>query len=482
MPDQPIIVWFRRDLRLSDHAGLASAIETGRPLALVYAHDETAAGAWAPGDASRWWLHHSLAALGRSIEVRGGKLILCRGTAADVLSQLAEETGASLVHASRRHEPWARREETAVETRLASAGAELRLFRGTLLHDPERLLTQAGTPFKVYTPFWRALSASVKPGRPLASPERIPGLARSPKSESLESWDLLPRRPNWAKGWDDIWTPGQDGARKRLSSFVSDALADYARQRDRPDRAGTSRLSPHLAFGEISPRQCWAAAEFLASRSPQSDAGCETFRKELAWREFSAHLLHHWPSLPEKPFREEFAAFSWRSNAPDLKAWQRGLTGYPIVDAGLRELWATGWMHNRVRMIVASFLIKDLRLPWQTGEAWFWDTLVDADLANNAASWQWVAGSGADAAPYFRIFNPVTQGQTFDPEGAYVRRWVPEIAKLPDKVIHSPWTAPAEALAAGGVTLGTTYPAPIVDHAEARRAALAAFAEIGKRA
>jgi deoxyribodipyrimidine photo-lyase len=274
---------------------------------------------------------------------------------------------------------------------------------------------------------------------------------------------------------------GLDAGRGRgagASHGVSEGLARYATHRDRPDLAGTSRLSPHLAFGEISPRQCWYAVAAAAGRGKNADAGRDTFLKELGWREFSAHLLHHWPELPEAPFRAEFAKFAWRKDAALLRAWQRGMTGYPIVDAGMRELWATGWMHNRVRMIAASFLIKHLLQPWQDGEAWFWDTLVDADLANNAASWQWVAGSGADAAPYFRIFNPVVQGKTFDPDGAYVRRWVPELARLPTEAIHAPWQAAPGVLAAANVELGVTYPAPIVEHGAARQAAMAAFASL----
>jgi deoxyribodipyrimidine photo-lyase len=276
----------------------------------------------------------------------------------------------------------------------------------------------------------------------------------------------------------DRWTPGEAAARARLSEFLSDDFSGYAKLRDRPDLAGTSRLSPYLAFGEVSPRQCWYAAGLAAERSEGADVALDTFQRELAWREFSAHLLYHWPRLPHEPFRPEFRQFPWQADDTLLSRWLRGLTGYPIVDAGMRELWSTGWMHNRVRMIAASFLIKDLLQPWQAGEAWFWDTLVDADLANNAASWQWVAGSGADAAPYFRIFNPVKQGETFDPEGEYVRRWVPELAGLPRKAIHAPWQAASEVLAAAGVEIGRTYPAPIVDHGKARAAALAAFAAL----
>ena len=475
MTDTPIIVWFRRDLRIADNAALSAAVATGRPVLPVFILDDDAAGDRCAGAASRWWLHYSLEALGRSIAELGGTLVLRRGEAGGLLAKIAKESGADAVYCSRSYEPWAAGRERALHDRLESSGIELKRFVGTLMHEPERLTTKAGGPFKVYTAFWRALRQQVDEARPLKAPSKLNAPASIPKSEALASWKLLPTKPDWAAGLRDAWHPGEEGARKRLSSFVSKDLKDYADERNRPDHASTSRLSPHLAFGEVSPRQCWFAARAANGRLEGADTGCETFLKELAWREFSAHLLHHWPHFPEKPFREEFAAFPWSKSKAHLKAWQRGQTGYPIVDAGMRELWATGWMHNRVRMIVASFLIKDLMLPWQDGEQWFWDTLVDADLANNSASWQWVAGSGADAAPYFLIFNPVTQGETFDPEGAYVRRWVPELAKLPPKAIHAPWLASEEVLAKAKVTLGKTYPAPIVDHSEARQAALAAF-------
>lgn len=482
MTDKPIIVWFRRDLRLGDNAALSAAVETGSPVLAVYILDDAAPGSWRAGAASRWWLHNSLEALDRSISALGGSLVLRRGASGDVLSALAKETKAEAVHCSRAYEPWAQRLEREVRDRLDAQGVGLRRFAGTLLHEPEQLTTQAGGPFKVYTPFWRALRSKVTVSKPLSAPTQLRAPAKLPKSERLQSWGLLPERPDWAGGMRDAWTPGEDGARARFSSFLDEAIANYTDERNRPDLEGTSRISPHLAFGEISPRQCWWAAEAAGARERKAAGGVETYLKELAWREFSAHLLHHRPDLPEVPFRSEFSGFPWRKSAAHLKAWKKGVTGYPIVDAGMRELWTTGWMHNRVRMIVASFLIKHLLLPWQEGEAWFWDTLVDADLANNAASWQWVAGSGADAAPYFRIFNPVLQGEKFDPEGEYVRRWVPELAGLPASVIHQPWQASAAVLEAAQVKIGSTYPAPIVAHAEARAAALGAFEAIKTQA
>jgi deoxyribodipyrimidine photo-lyase len=383
--------------------------------------------------------------------------------------------GATKVHVTRGYEPSEIALEARVREGLAAEGIEVKRFAGALLREPEDIRTQEGLPFRVYTPFWRALAAHWSPGRPLPAPERIEAPRQTIASDALASWQLLPKRPDWAGGLRESWTPGELGAEARLAGFVSGAMAGYAEDRNRPDLDGTSRLSPHLHFGEISIRRCWHAAALAAGRDPTVETGAATFLKELAWREFSRHLLFHFPELPEQPFRREFAAFPWSSSAKALLAWRKGATGYPIVDAGMRELWHTGWMHNRVRMIAASFLVKHLLVPWQQGEAWFWDTLVDADLANNAASWQWVAGSGADAAPYFRIFNPVKQGQTFDPDGAYVRRWVPALAKLPAAHIHAPWLAPEPVLASAGIVLGQTYPQPMVDHTQARQRALEAY-------
>jgi deoxyribodipyrimidine photo-lyase len=475
----PILVWFRQDLRLGDHRALTAAVATGRPVLPVYVLDDAAGQSWKPGAASRWWLHHSLISLTKDLSDLGAPLILRRGDTAEQLLALAAETKATLVVCSRCYEPWAARLETALKDKLAASSIELKRYSGALLKEPEAIRTQAGEPFKVYTPYWRALNAGGVPAQPLPRPDAIKTVKSKLASDALSDWGLLPTRPDWSGGLREAWQPGQAGARANLDQFLQRALTGYSDMRNRPDIAGTSRLSPHLHFGEITPHQCWHAAAAKADADGgRSDKGLEVFHKELVWREFSNNLLIHWPTLPEKPFRADFAAFPWLKDAKALKAWQRGATGYPIVDAGMRELWHTGWMHNRVRMIVASFLIKHLLIPWQQGEAWFWDTLVDADLASNAASWQWVAGSGADAAPYFRIFNPITQGETFDPDGAYVRHWVPEIAGLPDAHLHAPWTAPALILASAGVTLGKIYPHPIVDHATARARALAGYESV----
>jgi deoxyribodipyrimidine photo-lyase len=482
---KPVIVWFRQDLRLEDQRAVSAAVATGQPVVALYILDETSAGAWAMGGASRWWLHHSLMSLADELASRGNRLILRRGAAPGVLEAVVAETGATAVFCQAAYEPWASAIEAEAHGVLAKHKVPLTRLAGALLKRPDALRTKGGDPYKVYTPFWRALVASEPPALPLVAPVKILTPAKLPKSERLESWDLLPTRPDWSAGLVEEWAPGEAGARARLAAFLDGPMRTYDSDRNRPDRAGTSRLSPHLHFGEISPATCWYAAKDRANHLVNAghgggglDKGLETFLKELVWREFAVHLLVHWPTLPDAPFKPAFSAFPWLDDPAGLVAWQRGQTGYPIVDAGMRELWHTGWMHNRVRMIVASFLIKDLLIPWQAGEAWFWDTLVDADLASNAASWQWVAGCGADAAPYFRIFNPARQGETYDPDGAYIRRWVPELARLPDAFIHEPAEAPPMVLAAAGVTLGKTYPLPIVNHARARDRALAALKSI----
>jgi deoxyribodipyrimidine photo-lyase len=473
MADAPIILWFRNDLRLGDHPALSAAVATGRPVVPVFILDDEAAGRWARGGASRWWLHHSLTSLSRDLATAGAPLVLRRGATRKIIADIAREADATAVYCSRGYEPWAIQLEGAVRDEAVARGSEFKRFAGPLLFEPDAVRTKTGEPYKVYSPFWRAATAT-PPRAPLPRPKHVRGLAASPKSDDLADWQLLPTKPDWAAGFRSAWQPGpgEAGAETRLGRFLDEGLAGYGDLRNRPDLHATSRLSPYLHFGEISPAQCWHAARLAAEARPAAEKGAEVFCKELAWREFSYHLLFNWPTLPDVPFRPEFKDFPWRSDERALRAWQTGHTGFPIVDAGMRELWTTGWMHNRVRMIVASFLIKDLLVPWQAGEAWFWDCLVDADLASNAASWQWVAGSGADAAPYFRIFNPMKQGETFDPNGDYVRRWVPELAHLPADVIHQP--------RAGGLALDDrgAYPRPLVDHAMARDRALAAFARI----
>jgi deoxyribodipyrimidine photo-lyase len=462
------LVWFRRDLRLRDNPALAAALAEGGTVIPVYVHDEGDGGDREPGGASRWWLARSLEALSASLRGHGSRLVIARGRTVPELMRLARETGASRLHWNRVHEPAAQSLERSVLMEFAHTGVATRAFNAALLFEPESVSNQAGNPFQVFTPFWRhclALPAE-EPGPP--PPARLPAPERWPAGREPRDLGLLAGHP-WEAKLARLWTPGEDAALGRLYKFAADAAAHYAEARDRPAVEGTSLLSPHLHFGEIGPRQVRAALGAARGK------GRETFLAELGWREFAHHLLHHFPSTPSTPLRREFDAFPWREDAGLLRAWQRGRTGYPIVDAGMRQLWATGWMHNRVRMIAASFLVKDLLLSWRSGAAWFWDTLVDADLASNTLGWQWSAGCGADAAPYFRIFNPVLQGRKFDPDGAYVRRWVPELASVPAEFVHEPWAAPPLVLAEAGVVLGNSYPHPVVDHAKARRAALAAL-------
>ena len=461
MTTPPVVLWFRRDLRLSDNAALSAALASGRPVIPVFILDDVTPGAWAPGGASRWWLHHSLQALEADLRKRGSGLVLRRGSYDSVLPQLVAETGAGEVHTGEAMEPWARRAIDALSRRLP-----IRQHRTSLLFHPNEIRTGSGTPYGVFTPFARTCERSYMPTPMVPSPARIASLAL-PASDVLASWKLLPTKPDWAVGWSAIHTPGEAGALARLQEFQPRVKA-YDDARNLPGIEGTSRLSPHLAWGEISPNTVWQSVQHDGTGK-----GLATFRSELLWREFSAHLLWHFPALPDAPLKPAYAAFPWRQDDRGLRAWQRGETGIPIVDAGMRQLWTTGWMHNRVRMIVASFLIKHLLLPWRDGEAWFWDTLVDAELAANAASWQWVAGSGADAAPFFRVFNPVLQGEKFDADGAYVRRYVPELAHVELKYLHSPWLASSPP---------RHYPPPIVNLAFGRQRALDALKTITKSA
>ena len=462
--NRPVIMWFRQDLRTRDHAALNAAAAAGEVICLYVLDDETP-GKWRWGGASRWWLHHSLQSLSKNL-----KLVLRRGQADTVIADVIRESGAGAVYFTRDYAPWSPSLERRVKDVCESAGATCHRFGGYLLHEPEAIRNGAGEPYKVYTPFSRACFAAGEPRLPAAAAKPVMWQGKL-QSDNLQDWNLLPKHPDWSKGFESEWRPGEAAARAGLSRFLDEALAHYAEGRDRPDQAFTSRLSPHLHWGEISPAQCWVAVrDAMAQARGKLDVAGEKYLKEILWREFSYSILHHRPDLPEVPFRQEFSAFPWRNDPAALKEWQQGMTGYPIVDAGMRELWATGTMHNRVRMIAASFLTKDLLLSWTEGVKWFWDTLVDADIASNSASWQWVAGCGADAAPYFRIFNPVLQGEKFDPEGAYVRKWVPELRELPSNVIHRPWEAQAP--------LSGSYPPPMIDHGFARARALAALKQI----
>jgi deoxyribodipyrimidine photo-lyase len=467
----PVLLWLHRELRLRDNAALMAAVESGRPVLPVFVLDTESAGRWAPGGAQRWWLHHSLISLGANRATRGAPLLLRRGAFAEMIPALVSETGAVEVHAGQPIEPWARR---AMEAVRGAIGDKLHLHRTTTLFGPDEIRTRLGGPFSVYTAFARACRARGVPPDTAPAPRRI-ATARPPRGDSLESWGLLPTRPDWAGGLRTTWVAGEAAAAKRLAHVAAQIVPRYDETRNFPGIDGTSMLSPHLHWGEISPLQAWHAtsASFGAAETGNSNPGVAAFQNELLWREFSRNLLWHHPDLPEEPLRREFDEMPWRTDRGALLAWQRGLTGLPIVDAGMRQLWSTGWMHNRVRMIVASFLVKHLLIPWQEGEAWFWDTLVDADLASNAAQWQWVAGCGADAAPFFRIFNPVLQGKKFDPAGTYVRRFVPELAEVPDHFIHTPWEAPSPP---------RNYAAPIIDLAWGRARALTAYQQLPRAA
>ncbi|ARN80418.1 cryptochrome/photolyase family protein [Methylocystis bryophila] len=466
----PAIVWFRDDLRLSDNPALSEAAASGAPLVALYVLDDAAMGEWRLGAASRWWLHYSLASLEADLAARGVPLVLRRGSSELALFSLLGETKAQSVYWNRLYEPWAVRRDGEIKARLGAEGVKARSFNASLLFEPASLRTAQGEPYRVFTPFWRACLAQPSPEPPLPAPARLRG-APAPASESLEDWGLLPTKPDWAGGLREAWKPGESEAKAKLSDFARKRAAKYGKTRDALGEDGVSRLSPHLHFGEVSPREIWWAVK------SEAGSAADAYLRQLGWREFSRHLLFANPQLPENPLDKSFARFPWRKDSAGLSAWRKGRTGYPLVDAGMRELWRTGYMHNRARLVAASFLIKHLLIDWREGEAWFWDTLVDADLANNAASWQWIAGCGADAAPYFRVFNPTLQGEKLDPAGAYVRRFVPELAKLDAKWIHRPWAAPATVLESAGVRLGETYPFPIVDHASARARALAAYAE-----
>ena len=460
------IVWFRRDLRLADNPALAAALNAHATVLPVYVHAPDEEAPWQPGAASRWWLHHSLTSLDADLRARGAALHVRRGETLAALRALAAESGASAVYWNRLYEPALVARDSRIKEALRADGIDAQSFNAALLFEPWDIATGQQTPYKVFTPFWRAARARLDVRQPLRAPRAIEP-PRIGGGLAIGALQLLPTIA-WDTGFD-TWKPGEAGARKALDRFLEGALGDYADRRDIPSDRGTSRLSPHLHFGEISPMQAVASLEAASHGSAKLRADAEAYLRELGWREFSHHLLFHFPQSAERNLDPTFDAFPWtRIGAARLARWKRGRTGIPIVDAGMRELWTTGWMHNRVRMLVASFLTKNLRQHWLTGARWFWDTLVDADLANNTQGWQWTAGSGADAAPYFRIFNPVTQGQRFDPDGNYVRRWVPELAGFEGKAIHAPWTDPGRLRASG-------YPTPMVALDASREAALAAY-------
>ena len=479
MSPAPIILWFRRDLRLEDHAALSEALKGGSPILPLYIHETETVPSM--GAASQWWLHHALQAHEARLRALEARLIVRQGDPAKVLAKLIAETGAKAVYASRAYDRSTDALDHTMQGFLDKRHITWKTFGGHLMWEPTEVRNKSGKPFQVFTPFWRAQSQGFEPGKPLPAPTHWPSPQQWPASDPLESLHLLPSI-SWDAGWKDIWQPGEKGAAQAVERFASEAYETYEVGRDLPGIEGTSRLSPHLHFGEITPAQIYhGLLKRLQPRGVSPTALMSScYMRELGWREFAHHLLHHFPDTTDRPLRPEFEAFPWMEEEGLLRAWQKGQTGYPMVDAGMRELWSTGWMHNRVRMIVGSFLVKHLLIRWQEGAKWFWDTLVDADLANNTLGWQWIAGCGADAAPYFRIFNPMTQSEKFDGHGDYIRRWVPELAKLSDADLHAPWEVPPLALASAGIQLGVTYPHPVVNHTIARERALAAYQKIKK--
>jgi deoxyribodipyrimidine photo-lyase len=474
----PALVWLRDDLRLDDNPALIAAASDG-PVVALYVLDDSGRSGRPLGGAARWWLHHSLTRLGESFTKHGITLILRAGDPNNIVPQVAGEIGAKSVHWNRRYYAWSKPMDAAIKQSLINAGIKVESHKGNVLTEPWEIKTGSGGNFKVFTPFFRAATATCDAWAAFASDTpKMVGANTSCDSDAIGDWNLLPTKPDWSSGLAKMWTPGEAGATANLEAFLEGGIKGYKDNRNVPSVVGTSRLSPHIRFGEISIRRVWNAARAKMANTPAIASDGQTFLSELGWREFSTQLIYHYEDFPDQSWKPAFRNFPWKADPVALAAWQKGRTGYPIVDAGMRELYATGWMHNRVRMIVASFLVKHLLQDWRAGEAWFWDTLVDADIANNAAGWQWVAGSGADASPYFRIFNPMTQGENFDPKGKYVRKWVPEIARLPDSLIHRPFDAPREILSATGITLGHTYPLPIIDHAIGRARALEALASL----
>ncbi len=476
------VLWFRRDLRLADNPALQAALASGDRLIPLYLHAPEEEQPWSPGGASRWWLHHSLKALDGELRERGSRLLILRGPSLDTLRELVAREGVTRLYWNRLYDPATVARDTRIKQALTQDGVACHSFNAALWQEPWQLLNRAGRPYRVFTPYWRACRERMATfGRPLPAPAKLPAFGRRIRSLPLKALELLPRIP-WDAGLAEAWSPGEAGAQAQLKRFRRRALAEYECGRDRPDTAGTSRLSPHLHFGEIGPRQILhALSRGRTGKAAADSGGIERYLRELGWREFAHHLLHHFPHTDQAPLDPRFERFPWfraDRRQDDLRAWQRGQTGIPIVDAGLRELWHTGWMHNRVRMIVASLLTKNLGIHWLEGARWFWDTLVDADLPANTLGWQWTAGCGADASPFFRIFNPVTQGRRFDPRGHYVRRWVPELSGLPDADLHAPWEADRVSLESAGIRLGEHYPQPIVDLRASRVRALSLWSRI----
>lgn len=472
MTAQPTtIIWFRKDLRITDNPALNAAIDSGNQILPLFILEDSTTLERSIGSASKWWLHHALIDLKTSLQQKFGyQLIIRKGDSGNVLRQLISESSANTVFWNRRYEVDAMQRDSEIQNSLKSIGLEVKSYNASLLFEPWTIENRSKKPFRVFTPFWRHCSSLSLPPISTAKSKNPPrGIPTKIESLSIDDLKLLPKK-NWDNDFYNCWTPTEKGAHTQLKNFISQTAENYDIDRDFPNKEGTSKLSPHLAWGQIGPRQI---ALKLAQKTPLSSQ--HRYFAEIGWREFSYHLLYHFPETEKAPLNESFARFPWNSSPEALAKWQKGQTGYPIVDAGMRQLWATGWMHNRVRMIVASFLVKHLLQPWQNGASWFWDTLVDADLASNTMGWQWSAGCGADAAPYFRIFNPILQGKKFDPQGEYTKKWVPELKNLPNKFLFEPESAPPHVLKDAGIILGETYPAPMISHFAARNRALEAY-------
>lgn len=469
------LIWFRKDLRLQDNPCLEAALKAKKEIIPVFIWNKEEGGQWSPGAASRWWLHHALKSLTTDIAKHGGHLILRKGKAEEILPELIDGMGIDTVYYGRTYDPAGLATQNAVEVELSKKPCSVESFNTSLLQDPWEIKNGSGRPFQVFTPYWRKCRSSIYKDILIYSPDQLNFSNSLPDSLSVDQLELLPEH-DWHLKLSNHWDVSESAAHKLIERTAEEVTRSYETARNIPSKDGTSRLSPYLAWGLISPRQICKAV--LTSDNEGGFRGENKYLVEIGWREFSYHLLYHFPQIPDQPLREKYAAFPWRSDLDQLKSWQFGRTGYPMVDAGMRQLYETGWMHNRVRMVVASFLVKHLLLSWQDGARWFWDTLVDADLASNTQGWQWAAGCGADAAPYFRIFNPITQGEKFDGKGEYARKWIPSLNELPSKWIFKPWEAPPDLLLVSDVFLGTNYPHPCVDHKYGRERALSALASL----